>query len=60
MAASASRQPLGNALAEHRRLPRAAFAKHRECEVDTEGDGFFVAFPRASGSAPADSCKDRP
>jgi predicted ATPase/class 3 adenylate cyclase len=35
------------ALAEHRRLLRTAFAKHCGCEVDTQGDAFFYAFPRA-------------
>jgi len=35
------------ALAEHRRLLRTAFAEHRGCEVDTQGDAFFYAFPRA-------------
>src|SRR6266480_4503582 len=35
------------ALAEHRRLLRAAFREHRGCEVDTQGDAFFYAFPRA-------------
>src|SRR5919197_6653487 len=36
-----------DALAEHRRLLRAAFAEHNGCEVDTQGDAFFYAFPRA-------------
>lgn len=35
------------ALAEHRRLLRTAFAENRGCEVDTQGDAFFYAFPRA-------------
>jgi predicted ATPase/class 3 adenylate cyclase len=35
------------ALAEHRCLLRAAFGEHRGCEVDTQGDAFFYAFPRA-------------
>jgi predicted ATPase/class 3 adenylate cyclase len=35
------------ALAEHRRLIRTAFAEHYGCEVDTQGDAFFYAFPRA-------------
>jgi predicted ATPase/class 3 adenylate cyclase len=35
------------ALAEHRRLLRASFQKHGGCEVDTQGDAFFYAFPRA-------------
>jgi len=34
-------------LATHRRLLRAAFTRHDGCEVDTLGDGFFVAFNRA-------------
>jgi class 3 adenylate cyclase len=34
-------------LAEHRRLLRSAFAKHRGIEVDTQGDSFFVAFGSA-------------
>jgi predicted ATPase/class 3 adenylate cyclase len=42
-----------NVLAEHRRLLRAAFAEHRGCEVSTEGDGFFVAFARASEAVAA-------
>lgn len=39
------------ALAEHRRLLRAAFAQHGGVEVDTQGDAFFVAFPSADGAA---------
>jgi predicted ATPase/class 3 adenylate cyclase len=35
------------ALAEHRRALRAAFARHAGVEVDTQGDAFFVAFARA-------------
>ena len=35
------------ALAEHRRVLRAAFAAHGGVEVDTQGDAFFVAFPTA-------------
>jgi class 3 adenylate cyclase len=34
-------------LGEHRRLLRAAFDEHDGREIDTEGDGFFVAFARA-------------
>ena len=41
------------ALAEHRRLLRAAFAQHGGVEVDTQGDAFFVAFPSADGAASA-------
>ena len=39
------RQAYGAALAEHRRLLRAAFAACGGREVDTQGDSFFVAFP---------------
>jgi predicted ATPase len=37
-----------DALAEHRRLVREAFARHRGVEVDTQGDAFFYVFARAS------------
>ena len=36
-----------DALAEHRRLFREAFVRYGGVEVDTQGDAFFVAFPRA-------------
>jgi hypothetical protein len=36
------------ALAEHRRLLRAAFARRGGVEVDTQGDAFFYAFPSAA------------
>jgi len=39
-----------DALAEHRRILRAAFAAHGGVEVDTQGDAFFYAFP---GAGPA-------
>jgi predicted ATPase/class 3 adenylate cyclase len=35
-----------DALEEHRRILRAAFAAHGGLEIDTQGDAFFVAFPR--------------
>jgi predicted ATPase/class 3 adenylate cyclase len=38
------------ALAEHRRLLRAAFSRHGGVEVDTQGDAFFYAFPQAQGA----------
>jgi predicted ATPase len=41
------------ALAEHRRVLRAAFARHDGVEVDTQGDAFFVAFARASDALAA-------
>jgi predicted ATPase len=37
-----------DALADHRRALREAFAAHGGVEVDTQGDAFFVAFARAS------------
>jgi predicted ATPase/class 3 adenylate cyclase len=42
-----------DALAEHRRVLREAFATHGGVEVDTQGDAFFVAFPTAEGAAAA-------
>jgi predicted ATPase/class 3 adenylate cyclase len=41
------------ALAEHRRVLREAFAGHDGIEVDTQGDAFFVAFPTAPGALQA-------
>jgi predicted ATPase/class 3 adenylate cyclase len=41
------------ALAEHRRLLRAAFAEHGGQEVSAEGDAFFVAFARAGDAVAA-------
>ncbi|HXH97735.1 MAG TPA: adenylate/guanylate cyclase domain-containing protein, partial [Gaiellaceae bacterium] len=43
----------GDALHEHRRRLRAAFAAHGGVEVDTQGDAFFVAFGRASDAVSA-------
>src|SRR5512133_1284493 len=40
-------------VAEHRRLLRAAFAHYCGVEVDTQGDSFFVAFPRARAALDA-------
>jgi predicted ATPase/class 3 adenylate cyclase len=40
-------------LGEHQRLLRAAFDEHDGREVHTEGDGFFVAFARASDAIAA-------
>src|SRR5438445_3192871 len=42
-----------DALAEHRRVLRDAFARHGGVEVDTQGDAFFVAFARASDALAA-------
>jgi hypothetical protein len=41
------------ALAEHRRLIRAACARHEGVEVDTQGDAFFYAFSTAPGALAA-------
>jgi predicted ATPase/class 3 adenylate cyclase len=41
------------ALAEHRRLLREAFARHGGVEVDTQGDAFFYVFPTAPGALQA-------
>jgi class 3 adenylate cyclase len=41
------------ALAEHRRLLRTAFARHGGVEVDTQADAFFVAFPTAPSALSA-------
>ena len=41
------------ALAEHRDALRHAFSRHQGVEVDTQGDGFFVAFSRASDAVAA-------
>src|SRR5919201_4216147 len=41
------------ALAEHRRRLREAFARHGGVEVDTQGDAFFVAFARANDALAA-------
>ena len=40
-------------LGEHRRILRDAFARHSGVEVDTQGDAFFVAFPRAADAVAA-------
>jgi predicted ATPase/class 3 adenylate cyclase len=41
------------ALAEHRRILRQAFAAHGGVEVDTQGDAFFYAFETAPGALQA-------
>jgi len=40
-------------LADQRRLLRQAFAHWEGHEVDTQGDAFFVAFPRATQAVAA-------
>ena len=42
-----------DALAEHRRLLRAAFERHGGVEVDTQGDAFFVVFASAEAALDA-------
>jgi predicted ATPase/class 3 adenylate cyclase len=42
-----------DALAEHRRVLRDAFAGRSGIEVDTQGDAFFVAFSRATDAVAA-------
>jgi predicted ATPase len=42
-----------DALSEHRRLVRNAFAARGGVEVDTQGDAFFVAFPQAAAAVEA-------
>jgi len=43
----------GEVLAEHRRLLREPFTAHGGVEVDTQGDAFFYAFPRAQDATRA-------
>ena len=46
------------ALAEHRRVIREALqSRTAACEVDTQGDAFFVAFPTAPGAL-VGRCRD--
>lgn len=46
-------QAFREALAEHRRIVRAAFEGQRGYEVDYEGDAFFYAFPTAGEAVAA-------
>jgi predicted ATPase/class 3 adenylate cyclase len=48
-----------DALAEHRRLLREAFASHGGVEVDTQGDAFLIAFSTATGAAAAAAAAQR-
>ncbi|MEA2296732.1 MAG: hypothetical protein QOE86_4371, partial [Solirubrobacteraceae bacterium] len=43
----------GDALADHHRLLRDAWARHGGTEVDTEGDAFFIAFSEARAALAA-------
>jgi predicted ATPase/class 3 adenylate cyclase len=47
------------ALAEHRRLLREAFAEQSGVEVDTQGDAFFVAFADAGAALAAAEASTR-
>jgi predicted ATPase/class 3 adenylate cyclase len=46
-------EAFAEALAEHRRLLRDAFARHGGVEVDTQGDAFFYAFSTGPGALEA-------
>jgi predicted ATPase/class 3 adenylate cyclase len=46
-------------LADHRRLLRECFQERDGQEVDTQGDAFFVAFPRASDAVAAAAAAQR-
>src|SRR5256885_16461983 len=58
------RERYGEALEEHQRILRAAFAAQFGHEIDTQGDSFFVAFRRAKeavagpGGGPARHARD--
>jgi class 3 adenylate cyclase len=43
----------GRVRSEHRRILREAFDRHSGHEIDTAGDGFFVAFERAADAVHA-------
>jgi class 3 adenylate cyclase len=50
----------GDALDDHQRILREAFAAHGGHEIDTQGDSFFVAFPRAKDAVSASiTCQRR-
>jgi predicted ATPase/class 3 adenylate cyclase len=46
-------QAYSEALGEHRRTLRDAFARHGGVEIDTQGDAFFCSFPTAEGAVEA-------
>ena len=43
----------GDVLSDHRRLMRTSFAERGGVEIDTQGDAFFFAFPRARDAVAA-------
>lgn len=47
------RERYGEVLGEHQTIVRAAFAAHGGHEIDTQGDSFFYAFPRAKAAVDA-------
>ena len=47
------RERYAEALEEHQRILRQAFAAHFGHEIDTQGDSFFVAFRRAKEAVAA-------
>ncbi|MBA2642951.1 MAG: hypothetical protein H0U82_08505 [Actinobacteria bacterium] len=47
------RDRYGEALENHQRILREAFAEHGGHEIDTQGDSFFVAFRRAKDAVSA-------
>jgi peptide/nickel transport system substrate-binding protein len=53
------RERYGALLARHQELLREAFAAHRGKEIDTQGDGFFVAFRSASDALEAAAAVQR-
>jgi class 3 adenylate cyclase len=54
------RERYADALAEHQRILRGAFAEHGGHEIDNQGDSFFVAFRRAKDAvAAAVACQRR-
>jgi hypothetical protein len=51
------RERYAEALADHQRILRDAFAEHDGHEIDTLGDSFFVAFRRAKDAVAAVECQ---
>ena len=47
------RERYGEVLGHHQRLLRRAFERYGGREIDTQGDSFFVVFPRASDAVSA-------
>src|SRR5215218_8112788 len=53
------RDRYGEALEDHQRIMREAFAEHGGHEIDTQGDSFFVAFRRAKDAVSASIASQR-